>query len=47
LNTKPFLVTPEVDESNTIFDILDIIVRLQEIFTPKLAFNHLPVGVGT
>jgi len=40
-------VTPEVDESNTIFDILDIISRLQEIFNPKLAFNLLPVGVGT
>jgi len=40
-------VTLEVDQSNTIFDILDIIVRLQEIFTPKPAFNLLPVGVGT
>jgi len=39
-------VTPEVDQSNTIFDILDIIARLQEIFIPKPAFNLLPVGIG-
>ena len=42
VNIQPF-VTPEVGQSNTIFDILDIIVRLQEIFNQqKLAFSYSP-----